>query len=141
MRLYGHTLLSPLLFLPQPIIGNVDYLYLAVLASIFIDVDHVQLLFSEKAFSFSKVRELYKNIYKNYSKNPNIAYKKVFYLFHTIEFNIFLLLISLFWTPVAFIVLGFMFHILCDIIHHRINGMPILRWLFFYNFLKVNEIV
>jgi pilus assembly protein TadC len=135
MKLPGHILVSPSLLLLHPIIGNYGHLILASFASVFIDIDHIQLLIGEKVFSFSKIKELYRNIYKNYSDNPSSAYKKVFYLFHTVEFNILLLVLSLWWPPLMFVVLGFAFHIVCDIIHHKLNGMPILRWLFLYKFL------
>ena len=134
MKFTSHILISPSLLLLQPVTGNFNLLILASLASVFIDIDHIQLLISEKTFSFSKIKDLHKNVYKNYSGNPSWNYKKVFYLFHTIEFNILLLILSLWWPPLAFVVLGFAFHILCDIIHHKSKRLPILNWLFLYKF-------
>jgi len=108
-------------------------------ASILIDVDHIQLLMKERDFSFSKIKELNRDIYTTYANNPNGAYKDVFYLFHTVEFNIGLLLLSWWYPLLSLIVLGFTFHILCDIVHHRSNNLPILRWLSLWEFLRVKN--
>jgi len=114
-------------------------LLIAMCSSIAIDVDHAQLLVKESAFSWSKIKEINRDIYINYANDPVGAYKDVFYLFHTVEFNAVLLLVSWWYHPLLFVVLGFVFHILCDILHHRKNGLPILRWLFLFEFLRLKS--
>jgi len=62
-------------------------------------------------------------------------YVSVFYLFHTVEFNLLLLLLSIKFPILKYIVIGFVFHIICDIIHHRHNKLPIISWLFFSSYI------
>ncbi len=142
MRLPSHILVAPaLLLFHVPQLGGADIssLLIAMSASIVTDADHIQLLMQEHDFSWSKIKELNRDIYTNYANNPREAYKDVFYLFHTVEFNLVLFLLSLWYPLLSFVVLGFVFHILCDIVHHRRNGLPILRWLFLWEFLRVKR--
>lgn len=138
MKLGGHLIASPVLF-SLASLGDIDNILVAILASVFIDIDHIFLLYREKQFSYSKVATLYKDIYHIYKNDPEKAFKDVIYIFHTLEFNLLLLILSLYFPWLRFIFYGFMFHILCDIIHHKFFGMPILRWLFFTEFIRVNS--
>lgn len=144
MRLPDHILVSPVLLLfHSSLLGgaSVSSLAIAMAASILTDTDHIQLLMTEHDFSWSKIKELNRDLYTHYAENPSGAHADVFYLFHTVEFNVVLLLLSFWYPPLAFVVLGFAFHIFCDIVHHRHNKMPVMRWLFLWEFLRVKHSV
>jgi len=124
-------LVSPILLLLYPSI-DINMLGIAMVSSVLIDVDHLELLIHERAFSYTKIKKVYDDIYKNYEADPTGAYRGVVYLFHTVEFNILLILFSLLYPFLIFVALGFVFHIICDVIDCKINKRPILRWLFLY---------
>ncbi len=69
-----------------------------------------------------------------YQKNPETAYKGVFYLLHTVEFNAVLLCLTIFYPTLMYVSLGFVFHIITDIMHHSYMGMPVKRWLFLVHY-------
>lgn len=138
MKLKDHALLSSLLLTLYPIFET--RIFIAIAASIAIDIDHLYLIIKERVFSLRKIRYLANNIHKIYSKDPENAFKSTFYIFHTVEFNV-LLFILFYNNPIIqLIILGFVFHIVSDLIHCVWIKMPILRWLFFAQFVKVNRI-
>ena len=131
----GHTFISLLLFGLYPIFGK--FILISVIAAILCDVDTVYLVYQKKAYTLKKLNFLLQHNHRIYRQNPKTAYVNVFYLFHTLEFNIILLVLAYWWPVLGFISLGFLFHTIIDIIHHRDLKMPVLRWLFFIEFLRV----
>ena len=97
-----------------------------------IDIDHLHLIVKEKAFTYKKIIELSQNIYDQSSIKK--CFKDVTYALHTIETNILLLVLSNWYTPLFYIAIGFLFHIICDIIHHCRKKLPILSWLILTNY-------
>jgi hypothetical protein len=129
MRFIYHLLIGILLLLSYFWIGSAAFLI--AIAYVAVDLDHIQILILEKAFSFKKVKNLFVKGYDKYNKNPKNAFKNQFFIFHSIEFLIVLLVIAYFWQPkLYFLALGVGLHILSDVIHHAIKGFPIIKWLF-----------
>lgn len=115
MRIQGHLKAAPLLGLLY-FIGEIGGVIVAIIASLAIDLDHLHLMVKEKAFTIKKVIELSQDIYgKNSIKR---YFEDVTYIFHSIEINILLVILSNWYNPIIYIVIGFSFHIVCDIIHH-----------------------
>lgn len=136
MQFTGHLVVSPLLLSLSPVIGLENSL-IAITASLFIDVDHIYLVIKEKAFTVKKIKSLINNIHqKHIDGRPNRAYIDIVYLFHTVEFNFVLFLLSLYFPWLKYILIGFLFHIICDILHHRFNGLPVMNRLFLSNFIR-----
>ena len=137
MKFIGHLAISPITILLYPIFGvNTLIIFLASMA---IDLDHIYLVIKERAFSYKKIKFLSDNLHLMYKKNPKNAFKDIFYLFHTVELNILILILGYLFPALIYISLGFIFHIICDIIHHKINNLPILRWLFFIESMRVKN--
>ncbi|MDD5547403.1 MAG: hypothetical protein PHN74_00670 [Candidatus Pacebacteria bacterium] len=137
MRFSEHIASSLILLPLLPVLG--ENIVIPMIASVVIDSDHIHQLITEKAFTWQKIKFLIKNTNKIYRENPDNAFKNTVYIFHTVEFNIILALLTFWYPPLLLILIGFCFHILCDIIHHHLSGMPVKRWLFFYYFLKANR--
>ncbi len=96
---------------------------LIFLTSVFIDFDHyfryiciTKNMNPFKFWNWSKLRT------KKWCKLKNKEnYKKPFYLFHGIEFLIFLLILSLFWKSAIFLFIGALLHLSCDYIDLILN--------------------
>lgn len=130
MKLVPHLVTGILLSILLFIIGfRISDILTLFLSSIFIDLDHIQMIVVCKAFTIDKIAQLNNQIYSEYKSHPNTAYLNVIYIFHTIEFNIVLLIFGFINRIILLIFLGFIFHVICDIIHHSLNKFPILRWL------------
>jgi hypothetical protein len=136
MEFRWHFLIGLLLFLLYPVFGA--KVFIIFLSSLIIDIDHIYLVITEKAFSFRKMRELSDNIHRKYADDEENAFKEVIYLFHTAEFNLVLFAFSFAYPNALFVLLGFVFHILIDTIHYAAIDGPILRWLSLIEFLRVN---
>ena len=130
MKLSGHIAVSPILFLLYPFVG-LNNVLIAMVSSVLIDIDHIHLIIAEKAFTYKKFKELIADVHaKTVNGKPNRAYVDIIYLLHTVEFNLILLLLSLKFHWLLFVVIGFIFHVISDVIHHRRHKLPIIRWLF-----------
>ena len=81
---------------------------LIFLASVFIDFDHYLW------YRFKKKDWNLKNSY-GYLKTKERLTKKLM-IFHTIEFHIFIGLLIFFWHGFLFILIGMIFHSICDLI-------------------------
>ena len=139
MRFTSHLLLSFALLALYPLFGS--SIFIVMLASVLIDIDHLWLLFSEDAFTLNKIRLLNANIYLSYKENPDHSFKGALYLFHTVEFIVLLAALS-FWQPVLLLIAsGFSFHVVSDVIHHVMEGLPVRRWLFITEFLRINKVL
>ncbi len=136
MKLTDHLLASPALIALYPI-TTAPNIIIAMSASVLIDLDHVHLIMRERAYTREGIKRLNENIYKpTIDGKPNRMYVDIVYLFHTIEFNLLLLLLSRYYPFLKYVVIGFIFHILCDIYHHRAHHLPIIRWLFLADWLR-----
>jgi len=128
MQFLGHLIIGFLLLGSYFWIGNAAFI--VAIAYVAVDFDHIQILIEEKAFSFEKAWGLFINGYEKYEQNPKKAFDGQFFVFHSIEFLIILLLCAYFWYPkIYFVALGVGLHILTDVIHHLIKGFPIIHWL------------
>jgi len=129
MLIFYHALASLLLLGLYPLLGN--YTFLVMLSSILTDLDHLQLITQKRLYSTKRIKVFIKNYFKAYQKNEDAVqlFKGQIFLFHSIEFVALLAILSIFYKPLLFISFGCIFHILGDIIHHRMNGWPVLRWL------------
>ena len=127
MKFYWHVILSLLLLVFYPLFGiNV---FIAVLASVLIDVDHIPFFVKKKTLSYEKLMSPADGDKKN-------LWKGVLFLFHTVEFNLLLIGLGILYPVVFFVSIGFVFHILTDALHHHVLKLPVVRWLFFINFLR-----
>jgi hypothetical protein len=136
MRFVSHLVLSIALLALYPIIGSSAFIAMA--ASVLIDIDHVALLLHKKAFSVKGARFYIDNIDRIYQEDPENALKKVIYILHTVELNLLLAAASI-WFPMLFpIFVGFTYHIITDALHHWLSGMPVRRWIFFSEFIRIN---
>lgn len=136
MKLSEHLLASPVLLGLYPITIS-ENIIIAIAASILIDLDHVQLIIEEKAYTLGGIKRLNENIYKpTIQGRPNRMYVDIIYLFHTVEFNALLLFLSAYYPFLKYVIVGFIFHITCDILHHRSHGLPVVRWLFLTSWIK-----
>lgn len=130
MKLVPHLIIGILLSILLFGIGfRFSDILILFLSSIFIDLDHIQMIVVCKAYTVDKIVQLNNQIYEEYKSHPNTAYLNVIYIFHTIEFNVVLFIFGFTNHIILLIFLGFIFHIICDIIHHSLNKFPILRWL------------
>ncbi len=136
MQLKEHIKASTLLLVLYPLYGN--KIFISMLSSVAIDTDHIYLAIREKAYTYPKMKALAERIYKVYQADPEGAYKNIFYLFHTVEFVILLMILSLYFPWLKFVALGFAFHIICDAIYCKIKKCPIMRWIFMTEFIRVN---
>jgi hypothetical protein len=140
MKLGGHLLASPLLLALYPIWHSEAGVAVAIISSLAIDLDHLQLIIQERAFSHAKIIKLSRELYGKYRRRPNHAYKNILYPCHTVEFNILLLGVSYWFHPLIFVEIGFIYHIIGDLIHHQKNEMPIPRLFVFVHYLKANKV-
>jgi len=135
MKLIPHILIGLVLLGFYPLIGN--YSVIMFLASVLIDLDHIQTLIVNSAYTPKKIIQTWKKTNWEYENHPRTAFKREFFLFHSIEFNALLLIASMFYTPLLYVFFGFLFHIITDFIYHYIRHMPLIRWLFLFNGLPI----
>ena len=112
------------------------------LSSIFIDIDHI-LFYSIKErnfnlFKFWSWSKINQDKYKKLSKFERDKLKKPYFIFHSIEFIIILIIFSFFNKIFLWILAGFLFHLVLDYIaliyekeHFSIKFSQI--WLWFRN--------
>lgn len=102
--IYG-ALFSILLFLFKV---DPNYCILVFFASFLIDFDHYSwYVIRKKDISLKKAY---------YHLKDNVKKKLTLMIFHTIEFHIFVLLLSYFWIGFFYIFIGMLFHSLLDLI-------------------------
>lgn len=90
---------------------NINFLnsLIVFLASVLIDVDHyIWYLFKKRNPSFFKAYTWLRNLPKNH--------KPIVDIFHTIEFLVFIVILSFIWIPFLFILIGLVFHSIFDLI-------------------------
>lgn len=134
-------LFSILVYLLFPVMGFLGF-SLIFLSSIFIDVDHY-LIYAVKKKDFSLERAyswfegMENKIVKYESKNPSKKVKAPFCVLHTFEFLTFMVLLSYFFYPLFFILIGFLFHSFLDFI--SLNKKGLLRIREFSLFLYISR--
>lgn len=134
MNLNCHILLGLLLLPFYLIFGKI--IFIIIIASILIDIDHLQILFENNAFSLKKIKCTIREVNKRYNSHSPDSFNRQYFIFHSLEFNLLLILLSFLYKPLIFIFLGFSFHILCDLIHHSYFKLPIKRWIFLTEGIK-----
>ncbi len=129
MKLIGHILMSFVLLLLYPFLGT--KVFIAMIASVVVDIDHVSLLIRNKAFTYNKIRQVIRKELEEYNtkKTPSM-FKGINFPLHSIEFNVILLLAAFIFPILIPVSIGFIFHVITDIIHHRHVGYPVASWLF-----------
>lgn len=137
MNTLGHAALGLLLFILYPLIG--DNVFIAFFASLFIDFDHMYILIKYKISSFKKIKFIINNIQETYKKYPAEAFKDVVHICHTIEFNIILATLAVFFPVLWYVLLGFVFHIWCDFVYDKSRGVHVLRLHLFSEFIRLNR--
>lgn len=116
-HIFAGVLLGALFFLIEPSIKPI-YLFLAVMASIFIDIDHYFVAsFRNKSPSFSQALRYHDDLLKKeqMENKQGIRVKGDFHIFHTLEFHCLVLFLGLVYRPFIFIFLGMLFHSLTDV--------------------------
>jgi len=137
MQAHDHLKASPILGVLY-FVGGLESIIIAITASLFIDLDHIHLLVKEKAFTIKKIIKLSQNIYGEDS--IKVCFMDVTYVLHSMELNALLVILSYWYPPIIYVVAGFSFHVICDIIHHRRQKLPILSWLILTTyFLRLRE--
>jgi hypothetical protein len=129
MNFLWHLLIGILLLSSYFWIGNAAIII--AIAYVAVDIDHIQILIKEKAFSVDAVWDLLVHGYEKYEQNPKNAFDGQIFILHSIEFLIILLIAAYFWYPkLYYVAAGVGLHILTDVIHHLIMGFPVIKWLF-----------
>jgi hypothetical protein len=134
MDTFSHILWGILLLALYPFIGNP--VLIVFLSSILIDLDHLQILIKEDAYTWSKIKKTVRKAQKAYKRDPENAFDGQFFVFHSIECSLLLIYLAFFYPPLVYVVLGFAFHIITDMIHHRLSGLPSTQWFFLIVDLK-----
>ncbi len=141
MKLLPHLIVGFILSLFLFKIGyGIPNILIIFLSSVLIDLDHIQMVVVNKAFTIDKIIQLDKQIYPEYKQHPDTAYLNVIYIFHTIEFNVVLAMTGILNNILFFISLGFIFHTICDVIYFLLKRLPILRWLSFVVWINSNRV-
>lgn len=113
-----HLILSAILALVFVLLNfHSHFVVLFLLASVLIDIDHYFLYISmKKDIDFFKAYTYFRkdNFIRDLQKTEH---KEVFVVFHTIEFLILLLLLSLFLKELLAVFLGCIFHVALDWIY------------------------
>ncbi len=129
MQFHWHILLALPLLLLYPFIGN--YAIIIAFSSILIDADHVQILIKRRTTSWKQIKSVIAEKMDAYKNKPKDALREQLFLFHSLEFIILLFVLSIFFYPMLFVSLGFIYHDVFDVAHHGIRKMPLLRWISF----------
>ncbi len=99
---------------------SISYFYLSLifLSSFLIDFDHyIAGAIKIKSINFSKVVKYSYNLMYKQMADSKKGIKKVgdFYLFHTLEFHLFVAVLGIFFIPFFYIFIGMTFHSLLDL--------------------------
>jgi hypothetical protein len=115
------------------------YILLLFLATFLMDFDHyLNSVLKEKKISLFHAFEYHKKLGKQEIKEKKKGIKKKgdFYLFHTLEFHIFVVVLSFIWTGFLYVFIGMVFHSLLDLIDLTRKGVFYRREFFFFNWLR-----
>lgn len=127
MQILDHLKASPILGLLY-FSSGIEAVAIAVVASIAIDFDHLHLIIREKAYSYKKIVALGNTIYDQ--DMVRRCFVDVTYILHSLEINLFLTILGIYYyPPLIYVVIGFCYHIIYDIIHHYRHHLPIFTWL------------
>lgn len=118
---------------------NPFYLGLLFLASFLIDFDHyIEAVLHTKKLSLFKAFDYYKSLQQREQESykKGLRKKGEFYIFHTVEFHLFIVLLSIFFPFLFYIFLGMVFHSLLDILDMVRKDRFYTREYFFFNWLR-----
>jgi hypothetical protein len=95
-------------------------------ASVLIDLVHVWLFIQKKAFTPRKIWKVIweETDFKKLSGNRD-AWKGTLFLFHTLEFNVILLILSHFYPVLFYVSIGLFYNIILDLVHHYYWDLPL----------------
>lgn len=130
MDTFRHILLSLLLLPLYFVFGS--YVFIMIAASVLIDLDHLSGLIRHRKYYLDKYegfQHLISKIKEVYDTGDEYAYKGQTFIFHSLEFNVFIALLSLIFPILGFVSAGLLFHILIDISYYWYQGQPVVRWL------------
>jgi hypothetical protein len=115
---------------------QIIYLILIFLSSFLIDFDHYLVAVREsKKLGIKNSLNVYKkkSIQEEKEIKKGIRKKGDFHLFHTVEFHIFIGLLSYFWIGFYYIFIGMVFHSLLDLFYLIFSGRLHRREYFLFN--------
>lgn len=108
---------------------NIDLIYILIFfisSFFFIDLDHVPRFVIKKRslnpIKFFQEHSFSKDNWNKLTRKQQEAYKKPIFFFHNIETLLVLLIISYFYYPIFFVFIGFVFHLICDLIYQHYHN-------------------
>ena len=111
------------------------FILLIFLSSFLIDFDHYVLaVMKTKSISLIDAFEYYKKLKKDAKKEKGKK-KSFFFLFHTIEFHILVLLLGFAWVGFFYIFIGMVFHSILDFTYLAYKKQIYKRWFFLTEWL------
>jgi hypothetical protein len=124
--IYG-GLFSLILYLVFPSIGLLGF-GLIWFSSFFVDLDHfLRYVWKKKSINpFRCLKWSVKERRKWLALKNRSPYKNPFFIFHGIEFLILLVILSFFWKPIIYIIIGISFHLCIDYIELFFNHCNLL---------------
>lgn len=138
MKSLGHAILGiiiAIIFFPYLGYGAI----IIAVSSVLIDLDHINILFREKAFTIKKIIKVGNKYESKWAKEKHKAFDGEIFILHSLEINIAILLLSFIYKPLIFVSVGFIIHIFTDMIHHSYHEQPIKQWLFLLSNLKLTK--
>ena len=114
------------------------YVLLIFLSAVFIDLDHYMCaVWKEGKISLSNALERYRKIERQEiaERKRGIFRKSDFHIFHTIEFHILIFALGFLWQGFFYILVGMLFHSLCDLIDMSVKGRTYRREFFLVNWI------
>lgn len=118
---------------------DLAYIGLMFLSSFLMDFDHYMCAVMEiKSINLGKALNYYKKMQKveESEARRGIFRKGHFHIFHTLEFHLLVLLLSLLWEGFFYIFLGMMFHSIVDFVWMTAKRRLYRREFFFVNWLR-----
>ena len=112
MNIFIHFLINFLVVLP---FLSFEQTLIVAFAGILIDLDHI--LYQVIVKKHKSIKQMW-----DWHKKENSVHRAHLYIFHTVEFVAVLILISQISFLVFLITLGFVLHILVDLLAHIIHG-------------------
>ena len=139
--LFG-IIFSVLLFFVWPKIG-ISGMLIIFLSSVLIDFDHyAYYVFKKKDFSLKHAYIWYVEMDKKFLKLNKKTRKKYYYafcFFHGFESLLILFILSIFYFPFLFILLGFLFHLIIDAVHTLYKAKKDIFCLISFSYYLLNK--
>jgi hypothetical protein len=136
-----HFLLGIILFLVLlPFIGS--WALIPFIFSFLIDIDHyIYFIIYKKEFNIIKVYTLLAGTDKENlaTKHKNNSQKYFMCIFHTYEFLILIIILSLFFEFFSLVLLGVIFHLILDYIDNRMYYHKLKKYYWFFGFSNISK--